>query len=125
MKNVVSFHECALVGADDGTQDKLESTADELGDAFVHDIAARNGTVIPWTLRTLSFGDQGDSCDVPSLRKNSCVEEILDCFNHISAYYWPGCFIEATIEAIWTKSFIFKDAPYCLFNFILRIVGPP
>ena len=73
MEDVASFDESTLVGANDGVQDKFESAADKLEDAFVNNITTGYGKVVSRAIRVLRLRDQGDSNDVPGLGKGSKI----------------------------------------------------
>ena len=47
MEDAAPFNKRALVGAYDRSQDNFESATDKVGDAFVYDIAAKDGPIVP------------------------------------------------------------------------------
>lgn len=132
MKNAMTFNEGTLVRAYDDSQYLFELAQDQLKDALVNDTTAGDGTIVSRPLGALNFGDQGDGCGIPFVRKKPRIKELLHCPDHIMANHRPRSFVEPAIETINAWCFILRDAPHSPSDIlplrkraITSIAGPP
>ena len=89
-------------------------------DKFVNNMAIGYRFEVAKIIRASTLWDESDCNHIPGIKKDTGIKEVLDCVHYIFPYDIPRYFKEATILAIKTRGFIFRDTLHLSLYLIRR-----
>jgi len=105
------LYKCSLTGVDNLWEDFFNALANELGDAFINDIAAGDWAKIVCMLRVLDLWDDDEFCGADLLWHGGFLEKFLNRRTNGRPRLVPRGFEKTTTVAIWAWRFVVRDRP--------------